>query len=51
MSLLDCLLITFANVAICITLPKLLSLIVATKTSKAEQLKPTLTGKQLTVFG
>jgi hypothetical protein len=42
MSLSDCLLLTLANVTICITLPKVLSLICAPKTKLAEQIKPIL---------
>ncbi len=42
MNFIDCLLLTLANITICITLPKLLSLILALKTNSAEQLKPNL---------
>ena len=35
------LLITLANVAICISIPKALSLILAPKAKRVEQLKPT----------
>ncbi len=39
MNFIDCLLLTLANMAICITLPKLLSLIVAPKNNTFEQLQ------------
>ena len=42
MNFIDCLLLTFANVAICISLPKLLSIILAPKKNPFEQLKPEL---------
>lgn len=42
MNFTDCLLLTFANVAICISLPKLLSVIQAPKNNPLEQLKPEL---------
>lgn len=41
MNFLVYLLITLANVAICISLPKVLSLILAAKAKRVEQLQPT----------
>lgn len=42
MNLINCLLLTLANITICITLPKLLSLILSPKTASGEQLKQNL---------
>ena len=54
MTLIDCLLLTLANVAFCITLPKLLCLFLAAKDSQAEQsepaLKPQVAESEIPVF-
>lgn len=54
MALLDCLLLTLANMVLCITLPKLLCLLLAAKDSQAEQsepaLKPQVAESELPIF-
>lgn len=42
MTSIDCLLLTLANMAFCITFPKLLSLLLAAKDSQAKQSEPAL---------
>lgn len=42
MNFIDCLVLTFANMALCLSLPKLLSLLTAPKTRKLESIKPAL---------
>lgn len=43
MNFLDCLVLTFANIALCLSLPKLLSLLLAPKSQQLESIKPALT--------
>lgn len=43
MNFIDCLVLTFANVALCISLPKLLSLMLASKAKQAQSIEPALT--------
>lgn len=40
MNFVDCLLLTFANIALCLSLPKLLSLALAPKTKQTQTVKP-----------
>ena len=42
MTLIDCLLLTLANVALCISFPKLLCLLLGAKDSQAKQSEPAL---------
>lgn len=42
MNFIDCVLLTLANMAICITLPKLLSVLQTRKNNPTEQLQPQL---------
>jgi hypothetical protein len=43
MNFIDCLVLTFGNIALCLSLPKLLSLMSASKTQQLESIKPALT--------
>jgi len=43
MNFIDCLVLTFANIALCISLPKLLSLMLVPRTKQAQSVEPTLT--------
>ena len=43
MNFIDCLVLTFANMALCLSLPKLLSLLSASKTQQLKSIKPALT--------
>lgn len=42
MNFIDCLLLTVGNIALCLSFPKLLSLILAPKTKQAKNVKPAL---------
>jgi hypothetical protein len=43
MNFIDCLLLTVGNIVLCLSFPKLLSLILAPKTKQAKSVKPALT--------
>lgn len=43
MNFIDCLVLTFGNIALCLSLPKLLSLLSAPKTQQLKSIKPVLT--------
>jgi hypothetical protein len=43
MNFIDCLLLTFVNITLCLSFPKLLSLILAPQTQQTKSVKPALT--------
>jgi hypothetical protein len=43
MDFIDCLLLTFGNIALCLSFPKLLSLVLAPKTQQNQSAKPSVT--------
>ena len=43
MNFIDCLVLTFANIALCLSLPKLLSLMLAPKTNRTQSVEPAST--------